>query len=280
MSDKIGIIDVGGGCRGSYAAGVFDYFIDHDITFDLGIGVSAGSANLASFIARQPRRNYKFYTEYALRPEYMGMKNFIKKKSFIGLDYIYGTLSNSSGEYPLDYHALIENPMDFLVVATEAISGDAKYFTKDDMQENQYDIFKASSCIPFVCPPYIINDTLYYDGALADPVPIQKAFELGCDKVVLLLTLPIDTIRNSKQDITLANRIRKKYPVSADKLKHRSQLYNENVLLAQNYEKEGKVFIIAPDDTCGVGTLSRNQSDLISLYYKGYKDGKKIHNFI
>lgn len=208
------------------------------------------------------------------------MKNFIKKKSFIGLDYIYGTLSNSSGEYPLDYHALIENPMDFLVVATEAISGDAKYFTKDDMQENQYDIFKASSCIPFVCPPYIINDTLYYDGALADPVPIQKAFELGCDKVVLLLTLPIDTIRNSKQDITLANRIRKKYPVSADKLKHRSQLYNENVLLAQNYEKEGKVFIIAPDDTCGVGTLSRNQSDLISLYYKGYKDGKKIHNFI
>lgn len=43
---KIGVIDVGGGLRGIYAVGVFDYCMDHDIRFDLGIGVSAGSANL------------------------------------------------------------------------------------------------------------------------------------------------------------------------------------------------------------------------------------------
>lgn len=280
MKHKIGIVDVGGGCRGAYAAGAFDYFADHNITFDLGIGVSAGSANLASFIARQPRRNYKFYTEYALRPEYMGMGNFIKKKSFIGLDYVYGTLSNSDGEYPLNYNALKENPMDFLVVATEAISGNAKYFSKEDLKQDNYDIFKASSCIPFVCPPYIIDDTPYYDGALADPVPIEKAFELGCDKVVLLLTLPVDTIRNSKQDSAFANRIQKKYPISAEKLKHRAEFYNTSVNLAKEYEKEGKLLIIAPDDTCGVSTLSRNQDDLIALYYKGYIDGEKIISFI
>lgn len=35
---KIGIVDVGGGYRGIYAAGVLDYCIDHDIHFDLGIG--------------------------------------------------------------------------------------------------------------------------------------------------------------------------------------------------------------------------------------------------
>ncbi len=32
--------------------GVFDYCLDQDIRFDLGIGVSAGSANVASYIAR------------------------------------------------------------------------------------------------------------------------------------------------------------------------------------------------------------------------------------
>ena len=278
--NKIGIVDVGGGCRGAYAAGVFDYFMDNTITFDLEIGVSAGSANLASFIARQERRNYKFYTEYALRPEYMGMGNFIKKKSFIGLDYIYGTLSNSNGEYPLDYNALIDNPMDFLVVTTESDTGNVKYFSKEDIKQDNYDILKASSCIPFVCPPYIIDNTPYYDGALADPVPIEKAFELGCDKLVLLLTLPIDTIRNSKQDTLFANQIQKKYPIAAEKLKHRAEVYNASIKLAQKYEKEGKLLIIAPDDTCGVSTLSRNQDDLIALYYKGYKDGKKIEAFL
>ena len=45
---KIGVVDVGGGLRGIYAAGIFDYCLDNDINFDTCIGVSAGSANVAS----------------------------------------------------------------------------------------------------------------------------------------------------------------------------------------------------------------------------------------
>lgn len=50
---KTGIVDVGGGLRGIYAAGVLDYCMDKGIRFDLGIGVSAGSANLISYAAGQ-----------------------------------------------------------------------------------------------------------------------------------------------------------------------------------------------------------------------------------
>lgn len=64
MGQKFGVVDVGGGYRGVYAAGVLDYCLDHGIFFDLGIGVSAGSANLTSYAAKQPRRNLRFYTEY------------------------------------------------------------------------------------------------------------------------------------------------------------------------------------------------------------------------
>lgn len=46
--------------RGIYAAGVFDFCMDNGVTFDLGIGVSAGSANIASFLAGQRGRNYVF----------------------------------------------------------------------------------------------------------------------------------------------------------------------------------------------------------------------------
>lgn len=48
MKHKIGIVDVGGGYRGVYAAGVLDYCMEQKISFDLAIGVSAGSANLIS----------------------------------------------------------------------------------------------------------------------------------------------------------------------------------------------------------------------------------------
>lgn len=50
---KTGVVDVGGGLRGVYAAGVFDYCLEQGIRFDLCIGVSAESASVSSCIAGQ-----------------------------------------------------------------------------------------------------------------------------------------------------------------------------------------------------------------------------------
>lgn len=236
---KTGIVDVGGGLRGVYAAGVFDSCLDMGIQFDLGIGVSAGSANVASFIAGQKKRNYPFYTDYPFRKQYMSLRNFLFKKSYLDLDYIYGTLSNSDGENPLDYQSFIKNPMEFLTVATNAKTGEAKYFDKDDLHQNDYNVLKASSAIPFVCHPYEVDGVLYYDGALSDTVPIEKAFEWGCDKVVLLLTKPRDIVRTPDKDIRFAGKIQKKYPKAAERLKQRADQYNRGVALAKEYEAQG-----------------------------------------
>ena len=271
---------MGGGLRGIYAAGVLDYCIDQGIQFDLGIGVSAGSANLASYAAGQRGRNYLFYTDYAFRKQYMGLGNFIRKKNFIDMDYVYGTLSNSNGENPLDYPALRDNTMEFYVVATNAESGQVKYFDKTDLHQDNYNIFKASSAIPFVCKPYEVQGTLYYDGALSDPVPFKRAFQLGCERVVVILTKPQDVVRNSAKDEKIAACIRKKYPAAAKKLCQRAQRYNESIALAKEYAKQGKVLIIAPDDTCGVDTLKKDRMSLQNLYKKGYNDGKKIEYFL
>lgn len=277
---KLGIIDVGGGLRGVYAVGVLDYCMDHHIQFDLGIGVSAGSANLASYAAGQRGRNHQFYTEYAFRKQYMGFGNFILKKSFVDLDYVYGTLSNSDGENPLDYSALRDSPMEFYVVATNAETGQVKYFGKEDMHQDDYDIFKASCAIPFACKPYPVQGTYYYDGALSDPVPVRKAFALGCDRVVLILTKPADLIRTPEKDEKLAAHIRKKHPAAAENLCLRAQRYNESVALAKEYAAQGKLLIIAPDDTCGVDTLKKDKASMQRLYDKGMKDGEAISAFL
>ncbi len=279
MGFKAGVVDVGGGYRGIYAAGVLDYCLDNKISFDLGIGVSAGAANLISYAAGQARRNYQFYTEYGLRKEYAGIKNFFVKKSFVDLDYVYGTLSNSDGENPFDYAAFCRSPMQFLAVATEAGTGNAKYFDKRDIAQDDYSVLKASSAIPFVCHPYAVKDSLYYDGALGDPIPIEKAFQMGCDKVVLLLTLPEDTVRTSKKDRRLAAGIRRRYPLAARNMERRAQRYNDGVALARSYAARGKLLIVAPDDTCGVSTLKRDAGALRRLYEKGYRDGARIAPF-
>lgn len=277
---KTGIIDVGGGYRGVYATGVMDYCLDRGISFDLGIGISAGSANLITYAAGQKGRCYQFYTEYGLRKEYAGMGNFLTKRSFLDLDYVYGTLSNSDGENPLDYAAAAENPMDLRFIATDAQTGEARYFSMKDVRQDDYSVMKASCAIPFVCHPYAVGDRLYFDGALGDPVPVRKALELGCDRIVLILTKPQDCLRTPEKDRRMARLIRRKYPKAAEKLCQRAERYNEGVALAKLYARQGKALIVAPDDTCGVDTLCRDAGAMDKLYRKGFQDGGKIARFL
>ncbi|MGM9548559.1 MAG: patatin family protein [Faecousia sp.] len=277
---KTGIVDVGGGLRGIYAAGVLDYCMDHGISFDLGIGVSAGSANLSSYCAHQRGRNYRFYTDYAFRKEYMSWGNFLSQRSYVDLDYVYGTLSCADGENPLDYAALRDNPMEFYVVATDAETGQVHYFDKTDIRQDNYDIMKASSAIPFVCKPYEISGRSYYDGALSDPVPVEKVFSLGCGRVVLLLTKPERLLRTSGKDEKLAAFIRHTYPAAAQSLCQRAKRYNDSVALARLLARQGKVLVVAPKNTFGVDTLTRDRDALEKLYREGYADGEKIETFL
>lgn len=259
---------------------MLDYCLDYGIQFDLGIGVSAGSANMASYAAGQYRRNLRFYTQYGLRREYASLHNFINKQSYIDLDYVYSTLSNANGENPLDYQAIRKNPMEIVVVATEAETGRARYFDKRDIAQDNYDVFKASSAIPTLCPPYRIGGIPYFDGALSDPVPLEMAFSWGCNRVVLILTKPKKFIRKSGKDTLLAAGIRKAYPLAAQRLCQRAELYNRQIQFAKKFAMQGKVLIVAPDDTCGVGTLTRNANSLLTLYEKGYGDGAQIERFL
>ena len=277
---RTGIVDVGGGLRGIYAAGVLDCCMAHGIRFDCCIGVSAGSANMAAYLAGQRGRNYRYYQEFSFRKAYMSTGNLLHTGSYINLDYVYGTLSNTDGEAPLDYPALIDNPADLFVVATQADTGEARYFTKADMAQDRYQILMASSCVPGVNRPYEIDGVPYFDGALSDPVPIRKAFAEGCDRVVLLLTKPAGIPRKPGKDRVLADLIRHQYPIATRQLRQRAERYNRAVQLAKSYEKEGRMIILSPDDISGVDTLKRNRPALQRLYQKGLQDGKRLLDWI
>lgn len=275
-----GVIDVGGGLRGAYGAGVFDWCMDNDIHFDYCVGVSAGSANLVSYLAGQRGRNYVYYTEYNLRDESMSLHNFSKSRNFVDLEYIFGELSNEGGEYPLDFKAAMENPAAFKIVATDAWTGQPHYFDKTDMHQDDYCAIKASSCVPGVNKPYEVKGIPYYDGGMSDPIPLRKCFEAGCDKVVIVLTRPKDYKRKKRKDELAAKLIRKKYPEAARTMCRRALRYNKQLQQAKRYEEKGKVLIVAPDDIGSMKTLTRDKKAIDLLYHKGYEDAEAIRSFL
>lgn len=275
-----GVVDVGGGLRGIYGAGVFDYCLDHGIRFDYCIGVSAGSANIASYLGGQKGRNYRYYMEYAFRRQYMGLRNLFRTGSYLNLDYIYGELSKRGGEDPLDFETLRNSKSIMKIVALNARTGETIYFDKSDMAQDRYDALKASSCLPLACRPYFMDGIPCYDGGLADPVPVQKAFRDGCDKAAVILTKPRDELRTPERDARPARLLRRTYPKAAECLRLRWRKYNDGVALAKEYEKQGRALILAPDDCCGMRTLTKSRARMDRLYRKGYKDARALRDFL
>lgn len=273
---KFGIIDVGGGLRGIYGAGVLDRCMEEGVRFDCCIGVSAGAANMSSYVAGQHGRNKPFYQDYSFRKEYMSVGNLVRRHSYLDLEYVYGALSNAGGENPLDYPAMVENPAELVIVAAEARTGNPVYFTKEALRQDDYRPLMASCCIPVIDRPYVIEGVPYYDGGLADPMPLEKALAMGCDRVAVILTKPIAPEQTGSRDKKLAKLLRHRYPAAARGLALRAERYNKTVRQALKLEQAGRCCVLAPDSTEGMATLTKDKESLEKMYRKGWQDAEKL----
>lgn len=274
------LIDIGGGMRDAFGAGVLDYLMDRQIDIGTCIGVSAGASNLATYIAGQRGRIRKFYEVYPNRREYMGLWQFIRYGSLLNMKYIYETISFPDGEDPFGIEAYTASPKDLTIVATDALTGNPVYFPKSSLRPFDMQAMEASCTIPVLCRPTIIDGHPYYDGGISDPIPFRKAFEKGADKAIVIITKRKDDFRDPERDRRPARILSRKYPEAASALSSRADTYNRQLRELIDLEKDGKALIVAPDDTCGVTTTKHRTDDVIRLYMKGYEQGKAIEDFI
>ena len=261
----------------AYGAGILDKFLDEDITFDYGIGVSAGSANGCSYLAGQRERNLRFYTEHMKRPRFFGPVSLLTSGDLFGIRYIYSKLTNSDGVDPLDQEAMLLNPAEFVVVATNAETGEPAYFHKEDIPIDDYSIIMASCAIPAICRPVVIDGTPYYDGGISDPIPVQRALDDGCDKLVVILSKNRDFVKMPEKKSTQRayRMLCRKYPKTVELLDNRHILYTEAQRRVFELEKEGKAFIFAPSRHLTMGTYSMDAKVNLRLYELGIRDFEK-----
>lgn len=276
----VGIMDVGGGLRGNYVSGIVDYLLDNAIDIEYCLGVSAGSANLITYIAGQRGRLKKFYEEYSFEKQYMGIGNYFRKGMYINLDYIYSDITNSYGKNPLDYGAVIKSPKKLITAVTDAQTSEQKYFCKSDFAFNNFTLLKASCALPVVNRrPISFRGKEYFDGGIADPIPYKKAFDDGCDKLIICLTLPIN-YKKSAFPKWIINPLLAKYPRVAKAITTSHTMYRNRINEIINLEKQGKALILYPENCFGIKTATRDKTGLNKLYQLGYRDAEKIESFL
>lgn len=267
---KTALLCAGGGMRGAYGCGVLDVFLEHNINFDYAVAVSSGAANAVSFLAGQKGRNYRFYIEHPKEKEYLGLYPFIKTGSFFGLEYIYGDLSRCID--PVNYENLIANPSKLEIVATDIYSGNAKYFTKEDMSKKDYSVLMASCCVPIFCKPVKIGEHNYLDGGLADPLPVDRCLEEGCDKIIAISPRDINIPKKPENFHFAYKNILKQYPEAIKSLETRHIRQNKSIAKLKELESQGKAMIIYPSKDIKVSMFSKNNEPLKNLYANGVYD--------
>ena len=97
---------------------------------------------------------------------------------------------------------------------------------------------------------------------------------------MLVLTRPKDVIREQHKDVAPARILRRSRPEAAERLLERYATYNTEVAVAKQYEAEGKVLILAPEELYGLSTLSKTYEGLERMYRAGYGQAGRIAEFL
>lgn len=270
----------GGTFRPIFSAGVMDALLDNDIMLPYVIGVSAGITNGFSYVSKQKKRNLDILVNLRHDKRYIGKRNFLKCKSFVGLDFAYDEVPNKL--YPFDREALLKYNGKVLVGVTNAITGKAEYLDGKDV-DSKCTMLRATCAIPLMFPVVNINGTPYYDGGLADPIPIRKAISDGNDKHIIILTRPKEYRKElSNSNVIVAKLFKKKYPNLRPILLNRHIEYNKTVSYCEELERRGKAIILRP--TKAIDSLEKDIDTIKATYNMGYdmaiKYMDKIKEFI
>lgn len=241
-----GLILEGGTFRPIFSAGIMDVLVQQGIEFPYVIGVSAGITNGVSYISKQVGRNLDVMMKYRHDKRYMGAGNLLKCQSLFGLEFIYSEIP--SVHVPFDYDTYLSYQGKVLIGVTNANTGKAEYL--DGLKRDEKNMALRATCaIPFVFPTINIDGVPYYDGGLADPIPIRKAIEDGNEKNLIILTRCKGYRKEASRQNQLAAKILKhKYPNLVPVLLNRHLAYNETIEYCEQLEKEGKALILRPSE--------------------------------
>lgn len=257
---------------GNYTAGILDVFLEHGITFDGVIGVSAGAIHGVSYISKQKGRSLRYYKKYGNDPRFMGLRSWLKTGDYIGVDFCYHELPEKLDVY--DNEAFMSSETKFYAVCTDVETGKPVYHHFADMYK-EIDYLRASASLPYFSRLVEIDKKKYLDGGCSDSVPIDAFQKMGYEKNVIILTRPAGYEKKSEKPI-LSTLFYRKYPEFSKVLKKRYLLYNESMRYIERLEKDGSVLVIRPEKALRIGRLENNPEKTQEIYDVGYRDGLKM----
>lgn len=267
-----GLVLEGGAMRGMFTAGVIDVMMEGGVCYDGAIGVSAGAAFGCNYKSGQIGRVLRYNTAFCRDRRYCGLRSLLLTGSLYSPTFCYHTVPN---EYDVfDGAAYEQNPMAFYVVTTDLESGEPIYQRCDKAGDTFFEWIRASSSLPMVSRPVVIDGKPMLDGGMTDSIPLRYFESIGYEKNVVILTRPREYRKEPTGHRRLLRHSLRKYPRAYAAMLRRHEVYNETLDYIAAREAAGKALVIAPREPLAVGSMERDPDKLRAVYEIGREAGR------
>ena len=267
---KTALIVEGGGQRGVFSFGITDTFINRNYDpFDIYMGVSNGVAVLCWYLIRETDNNLEKML-YAAKGDYLSYKNI-----FIGKDIIKFHQMYEDGEKMFKPSMeKIKNNLkgkDYIAVVTDAIEANAEYYSFGDGEWMPKMI--ASGTLPIlVRTPSLIDGRRKFDGGVADPLPVEKAYEMGAKKIIVIRTYEKKFRRKLKIENYIGALLSREYPKLRKALLVHDKTYNRALDFINNPPSDCEIVQLCPPEKL----KSKRDSKNIEILKADYELGKSV----
>lgn len=273
--NKTALVLEGGGMRGVFTAGVLDFFIDKNITFDNVTGVSAGAGHAVSYLSGQRERAYRVNVDYLDDKRYCSLDSLIKTGDLFGADMLYREIPEKLDPY--DYDAYLAQNSVFRAVVTDCETGRAEYPVIREMH-NDIQYVRASASLPFVSKIVNIGKGKFLDGGISDPIPFEHMLDIGCNKVVTVLTQPYGYRKKRSHAYSAMTALfYPRYKGLREAICDRYLVYNDTLDALEEAEERGEVFVIRPPRALGIGRIEKDRAALEKAYRLGYRTAERSY---
>ena len=267
---KVGLVLEGGAMRGMYTAGVLDIFLENNIEVDGIVGVSAGVLFGVNYLSKQKGRVIRYNKRFIKDKRYMGIHSLITTGNIINKEFSFYEVPFKLDVF--DEKTYEDSKTDFYATITNVETGKPEYVKLENVFE-QMELLRATSAMPFVSMMVDLNGNKYLDGGISDSIPVDKCKELGYQKIIVVLTRPIE-YRKNKPNEQITKIKYKKYPNLIHTINNRYKNYNNCVEKIIDMENKKEIFVIRPSRTIKIKRIEKDCNKLQEMYDLGVEDCK------
>ncbi len=262
----------GGALRGVYTAGVQGVLHAAALHFDCLIGTSAGAMNGINYITNQPERSFLIDYHFARDKNFMGLRPLRKEKQIFSFSYMFGPVNQ---RFPLDLAAFDASPVRFIAVASDLDSGLPAYLERGRCSDMMLAL-QASSSMPLLSTPVLLDGKSYLDGGPSMPIAFQKAQREGYARIVLILTRPKGYRKKPISHLTrlAARSSLRRHPHFLRTFETAPARYNAMMDEIDRQELAGSLFVIRPSEPVLVSRTEKNVDKLEALFRLGRSDAQ------